>query len=51
MQGKKPTREQSKILSRNNLDYKEWLVQKDRLTTMQIVHKTTKEEREISKEV
>ena len=48
MQSRKPYRAEWKILSRNKLDSREWLVQKTTATTMQIIHKDTGEVREIS---
>lgn len=47
MQGRKPFREEWKIFSRNNLDSREWLVQKISNNEMYIVHKHTGEEKVI----
>lgn len=47
MQGRKPVRTEWKIFERNGLDSREWLVQKATNTYLQIVHKTTKEEKQI----
>jgi len=47
MQSRKPYRAEWKIFSRNKLDSREWLVQKTTATTMQIIHKDTREVREI----
>lgn len=43
MQGRKPYREEWKIFEYNNLDSREWLVQKVSPDTMQIVHKQSGE--------
>lgn len=43
MQGRKPYREEWKIFEKNNLDSREWLVQKANTWTMQIVNKETGE--------
>lgn len=49
MQGRKPFREEWKIFKRAGLDSREWLVQKVNPDTLQIVHKTTNETKEIPK--
>lgn len=41
--GKKPTREQRRIISKNNLDPHEWLVCKALPDELEIVNKTTNE--------
>lgn len=41
MQGRKPTREEWKLLDKNNLNSKEWLIQKNSRDTMQLIHRTT----------
>ena len=47
MQGRKPITSEWKIFERFGLDTKEWLVQKSTPTFLQIVHKSTREERRI----
>lgn len=47
MQGRKPYREEWKIFEQNNLNSREWLVQKVTTDTMQIVHKQSGEKKEI----
>lgn len=47
MQGRKPTRSEWKIFENNNLDSREWLVQKVTNDYLQIVNKATGKEREI----
>ena len=49
MKGKNPTREQRKIILKNNLDSYKWLVQKDTPDKMQIIHRDTKEVKIITK--
>lgn len=41
MQGRKPTRYEWPILERNDLDTREWLVQKNGNDTMQLISKET----------
>lgn len=43
MKGKKPTREQRKLLQENKLDTYKWYVQKDTPNEMQLVHADTGE--------
>jgi len=50
MQGRKPTRYEWPILEANNLNTKEWLVQKNANDYMQLVNKKTKKEIIINKE-
>ena len=45
MQGRKPTRTEWKIFEHNNLDSREWLVQKATNGYLQVVHKTTGEQK------
>lgn len=47
MQGRKPYREEWKIFEQNNLDSREWLVQKVTPDNLQIVHKQSGEEKVI----
>lgn len=47
MQGRKPYREEWKIFEQNNLDSREWLVQKVTSDNLQIVHKQSGEEKVI----
>ena len=49
MQGRKPTRYEWPILERNNLDTREWLIQKNGNDTMQLVNKKTNKEIIINK--
>lgn len=49
MQGKRPTREQRKILERNKLDTYKWLVQKDTTSQLHIINSESKEKRILSK--
>lgn len=48
MQGRKPVRTEWKIFEYNNLDSREWLVQKATNTYLQVVNKTTGEEKSIN---
>ena len=41
MRGRKPTREEWKVFEQNDLDTREWLVQKCSTTFMQLVNKKT----------
>ena len=50
MQGKKPSREERKILEANGLDTYTWLVQKSNIKYIQVVNKETGEIRKIDKE-
>jgi len=51
MQGRKPTRTEWKIFEQSGLDSREWLVQKATNTYLQIINKTTGEEKKISAEL
>lgn len=51
MQGRKPTRSEWKIFEHNGLDSRDWLVQKATTTYLQIIHKSTGEEKTISAEL
>lgn len=48
MQGRKPTRTEWKIFEHNNLDSREWLVQKATNEYLQIVNKQSGKEEVIS---
>lgn len=43
IRGIKPTREERKILIKNDIDTYEWLIQKHTSTEIQIIHKETGE--------
>ena len=47
--GKKPTAKQRKLMQKNALDPKEWLVCKDTSTELVIVHRDKGEQRTIEK--
>ena len=47
MQGRKPIRAEWHIFEQNGLDSRDWLVQKATNTYLQIVHKSTNEEKTI----
>ena len=49
MKGRKPTREERKIIERANLDTWVWLVQKNTIDKMQVINKDTGEEQIIIK--
>jgi len=49
MQGKRPTREQRKVLTKNKLDTYKWLVQKDMKDSLQVVNVDSGEKKVISK--
>jgi len=44
MKGKKPTREQKKIIEKNNLNPREWLVLKNPTGVLVVQHRDSKEE-------
>lgn len=50
MNGKKPTRDQRPIFTHNGLDPRDWLVQKNTLDSLQVIHKETHEIRVLNKE-
>lgn len=47
MHGRKPIRSEWKIFEKNGLDSREWLVQKSTNTYLQVINKTTGEEKQI----
>lgn len=47
MQGRKPIRAEWKIFEQSGLDSRDWLVQKVTSTHLQIINKTTGEEKKI----
>lgn len=51
MQGRKPTREEWKILEANDLNTREWLVQKNGNEKMQLISKESGKIITISKEI
>ena len=51
MQGRKPIRSEWKIFEQNGLDSRDWLVQKATNSYLQIVNKTTGEEKKIPAEL
>lgn len=50
MRGKKPTIKQGKFMQANNLNWEDWLTQKDTPELLQIVNRTTQEVRVLKKE-
>lgn len=49
IKGRKPTREERKIIKNAKLDTYEWFVQKNTTTQLFIIHKETQEEKVIDK--
>lgn len=50
MNGKRPTRDQRAIFEEHGLNSKEYLVQKNTPTFLQVIHKETKEIKILNKE-
>ena len=48
MQGKKPTYQQRKLLEKAGLDPRDYLIQKIKADTLQVIHRSTGEVKEIS---
>ena len=51
MQGRKPIRAEWKVFEQNNLDSRDWLVQKVNSACLQIINKTSGEVKTISTEI
>lgn len=49
IKGKKATREERKVITKYGLDSFEWLVQKNTVDYLQVVHRITREEKVLSK--
>lgn len=49
MKGRKPTREERKIIQNAGLDTYSWLVQKNTTNEMQVIHAETKQQKIIKK--
>lgn len=49
MNGKKPTREQRKLIMKNKLDTYKWLVFKDTSDELHLIHKETGEKKVLNK--
>ena len=48
-QPKKPTYEQKKVIAKRKMDWREWMVRSDDNMVLTLIHKTTKEVKEISR--